>query len=81
MSPQEIQKHEANSPAALQANQQKAAQQQELQKFQQEQQLEDQKQLGKAGAEVLRQTTEHALTSEEVEGVPGSTGFGSNTQL
>ncbi len=81
MTQEEKQKHDANSPAALQANQMKAQQQMGLQKFQQEQTLEDQKQLGKAGAEVLRQTTQHALDSEEVNGQPGNTGFGSETVL
>jgi hypothetical protein len=46
-----------------------------------EMRLEDQKQLGKAGAEVIRQTTEHALQNEEVNGEPSSTGFGSDTQI
>ena len=43
--------------------------------------MEDAKQLGKAGAEVLRQTTEHALTNMEVEGEPGNTGFGDTAAL
>jgi hypothetical protein len=81
MTPEEKQKHDANSPAALQQQQLQANQQNQLQQFQQEEKLEDQKQLGKAGAEVLRQTTEHALTSEEVEGQPGNTGFGDVTGL
>ncbi len=81
MTDQEKAKHDANSPASLQANQLKAQQQMGLQKFQQEQTLEDQKQLGKAGAEVLRQATQHALDSEEVNGEPGSTGFGSEANL
>ena len=81
MTPQEKQKHDANSPAALQQGQIAGQQQLQLQKFQQEQTLEDQKQLGKAGAEVLRQSTQHALDSEEVNGVPGNTGFGSETGL
>jgi hypothetical protein len=76
MTDEEKQKHEANSPAALQQKQLQAQQQAQLAQFQQEEKLEDQKQLGKAGAEVLRQTTEHALTTPEVEGEPSSTGFG-----
>ena len=79
MSPEQKARRDANSPAALAQQQAQSAQQQQLAKFQQESQLEDQKQLGKAGAEVLRQVTEHALTSEEVEGQPGNTGFGSTT--
>lgn len=81
MTPERKAKHDANSPAALQANQIKAQQQAQLEKFQHEETLEDQKQLGKAGAEVLRQTTEHALNSEELEGQPGNTGFGSTNTL
>ena len=81
MTSDEKQKHDANSPAALQAKQIQAQQQQQLAQFQQEEKLEDQKQLGKAGAEVLRQTTEHALTTPEVEGTPTTTGFGSEVGL
>lgn len=81
MNREEKQKHDANSPAALQQKQLQAQNQMQLQKFQQDQTLEDQKQLGKAGAEVLRQTTQHALDSEEVNGEPGNTGFGSETNL
>lgn len=79
--PQERQRAQANSPAALQQQKLAAANQMQLQQFQQEERLEDQKQLGKAGAEVIRQTTEHALNSEEVNGTPGETGFGSDTQI
>jgi hypothetical protein len=81
MTPEEKQKHDANSPAALQQAQAQAGQQSQLQKFQQDKELEDQKQLGKAGAEVLRQSTQHALDSEMVNGTPGNTGFGSTTAL
>jgi hypothetical protein len=81
MTPQEKQRAQANSPAALQQQKLAAANQMQLQQFQQEERLEDQKQLGKAGAEVIRQTTEHALNSEEVNGEPGSTGFGSDNQI
>jgi hypothetical protein len=76
MTPEEIAEHKANTPAAMQQKQIAAQQQSQLQAFQQEEKMEDQKQLGKAGAEVLRQTTEHALTNSEVEGEPGNTGFG-----
>jgi hypothetical protein len=82
MTPQEKQRHDANSPAALQQNQLQAQQAQGLQKFKQDQALEDQKQLGKAGAEVLRQTTQHSLDME-MTGEPGNSpkGFGSETNL
>ena len=79
MTPQEAQRYEQNSPAALQAAQAKSAMDMQNQKFQQEQQLEDQRQLGKAGAEVLRQATEHSLAGEM--GQPTTQGFGSTTTL
>jgi hypothetical protein len=79
MTPEEKQKYDANTPSALQARQLRAQQQMQLQKFQQEQQLEDQRAMGKGANEVLRQATEKALTPEEVEGVPGNTGFGDTT--
>lgn len=81
MTPQEAQKHDANAPAAMQARQLMAQKEQAKQKFEQEQELENQKQLGKAGNEVLRQSTEHALQSEAVNGEPGNTGFGATTAL
>ncbi|HZS43451.1 MAG TPA: hypothetical protein VFA52_04670 [Candidatus Paceibacterota bacterium] len=76
MTPEQQQKYEANSPAALQVAQAQIAQQLQTQKFEQEKELEDQRQLGKAGAEVLRQATEHSLQSEiGREPPPGSYGF------
>jgi len=81
MTPDQLQRHQANSPAAMQQAKMQGAQQSQLRQFQQEMQLEDQKQLGKAGAEVVRQTTQHALNSEEVNGEPGNTGFGSDNQI
>ena len=81
MTPEEVQRHDVNSPAALQQRQLAGQQQMQLQKFQQDQQLEDQKQLGKAGAEVLRQSTQHALDME-VTGEPSTKGgFGTTTSL
>lgn len=79
--PDQLKRYQANSPAAMQQAKMQGAQQMQLKQFQQEMQLEDQKQLGKAGAEVIRQTTQHALNSEEVNGEPGSTGFGSTDQI
>jgi hypothetical protein len=80
MTDEEVQKYEANSPAALQQQQLKAQQAMQQQKFQQEQQLEDQRTLGKAGAEVLRSATEHAMQGE-VTGQPSDVGYGSTTTL
>ncbi len=81
MTPEEKQKHEANSPAALQAQQIQAQNQSQLKQFQQQETLENQKQLGKATAEVTRQAISHGLASLETEGTPGNTGFGDVTAL
>lgn len=78
--PQEKQMHDANQPSALQAKQAQAAQAQQQAQFQHEKELEDMKQLGKAGAEVLRASTEHALNSE-LTGTPSSTGFGQDQTI
>lgn len=80
MTPQQKQKHDANSPAALQAAQAQAAQKMGLQKFQQEQTLEDQKQLGKAGNDGFRAAIEKA-TDPELLGQNSTQGFGSNPTL
>jgi len=80
MTAEEKQKHDANSPAALQASQAQAAQKMGLQKFQQEQQLEDQKQLGKAGNEGFRAAIEKA-TEPALVGEPTTQGFGSQSTL
>jgi hypothetical protein len=81
MTPEEKQKHDANSPAAMQAQQLKAAQQQQKDKFEQEQTLENQKQLGKAGNEAWRASIEKS-TAPEITGGPDQTqGFGATTAL
>ena len=82
MTPDQIQKYEANSPAALQQAQAKSQQAMQQQKFQQEQVLEDQRSLGKAGAEVLRSATEHSLNMEGA-GEPSDNpqSFGAETSL
>ena len=80
MTPERQQQHQANSPAALQANQIKAQQQAQAAQFQHEEQIEDSKQLGKAAGEQLRLATEHSLSPEENnQEAPGS--FGSVTAL
>lgn len=78
----EKQKHDANSPAALQQKQAQSQQQLQTQKFQQDQVMEDQKQLGKAGGEVLRQSIQHSLDMENT-GEPGTSpqGFGTEANL
>jgi hypothetical protein len=81
MTPEEKQKHDANSPAAMQAQQLQAAQKQQQAKFEQEQTLENQKQLGKAGNEAWRASIEKS-TAPEIMGGPDQTqGFGSTTAL
>jgi hypothetical protein len=81
MTPQEKQMHDANSPSALQAKQLAAQQQAQSEKFKQDQRLEDEKQMGKAANEVMRQVMEQATTPIEVTGEPGNKGFGSTTTL
>jgi hypothetical protein len=81
MSPEEQQRHQANSPAAIQQAQAKAAQDQQAQKFQQEQVMENQRQLGKAGNEAYRKAIETATEPELVQGEAGNQGFGSNVTL
>ena len=81
MTPEEKQKHDANSPAAMQAAQAQAAEKQQTAKFQQEQTLENQKQLGKAGNEAFRSSIEKS-TNPELSGGPDQTqGFGATTAL
>jgi hypothetical protein len=81
MSQEEKQRYDANTPAALQRNQQAAQQAQQLAQFQHDERMKDAEQLGRAGAEVMRQTVEQALTPEAVEGQPGNRGFGDVTEL
>lgn len=80
MTPQEKQKHDANSPAAMQQQQLAAQQKMAQDKFQQEQTLENQKQLGKAGNEGFRAAIEKA-TDPQLQGEDTTHGFGSTTSL
>ena len=77
MTPEQTQTAKANTKAALLQMQLNAKQQSQTAQFQHEETLEDQKQLGKAGNEVLRQSIEQATTPEEVTGEPGGAAFGS----
>ena len=77
MTPEQVATAKANTKAALMQMQLNAKQQSQAAQFQHEETLEDQKQLGKAGNEVLRQAVEQATTPEEVQGEPGGTAFGS----
>jgi hypothetical protein len=82
MTPEEKQKHDANSPAAMQAQQIQAQQKAAQAKFEQEQTLENQKQLGKAGNEAFRASIEKS-TQPQLSGTgPEQTqGFGATTSL
>lgn len=82
MTPEESQRYQANSPAAMQAQQLQGQKDMQERKFQQDRILEDEKTLGKAGAEALRSATEHSL-SMEATGEPSSNpqSFGSTTTL
>ena len=82
MSPEQLEQYKENQPAVLQQRQLQAQQAMQQQKFQQDKELEDQKQLGKAGAEVLRSATEHSL-SQLATGEPSTNpqSFGSTTTL
>jgi hypothetical protein len=78
MTKAEKDKHDANSPAALQQAQAASAQKAQQAKFEQETQMENQKQLGKAGNESYRSALEHA-TQPGLEGTETQKGFGSTT--
>lgn len=81
MTPERKAQHRANSPAALQANQQKFQAQQTQAQFAHEQQIEQMKQLGKAGNEAFRQAIEKSTAPELTTGEPGNESFGSTTAL
>lgn len=82
MTPEEKQRHQANSPAAMQANQIASQEKMAQAKFEQEQKLENQKQLGKAGNEAFRAAIEHSTQSELESGQPGNKdAFGGTTAL
>lgn len=82
MTAQQLKMYQENQPAVLQQRQAQAQQAMATQKFQQEKELEDQRQLGKAGAEVLRSATEHSL-GELDSGEPSNNpqSFGAETTL
>ena len=67
MTPQQMQRRMANSPAGIAQSKNQGAQQQNVQKFQQEQQLLEQEQLGKAAGETIRLGVEHTLQQDELE--------------
>ena len=77
MTPEQMATAKANTKAALLQMQLNAKQQSQQAQFEHEETIEDQKQLGKAGNEVLRQAVEQSTTPLEVTGEPGGAGFGS----
>jgi len=76
MSPEEIQRAQANSPAALAQVKLQAAQVQQQQQFAQKQELLDQENTGRAARDVIRHAIETSASPEAIEGEPGSRGFG-----
>jgi hypothetical protein len=81
MTEDEKKKHDANSPAAMQAAQQKSALDMQAQKFGQEQTMENQKQLGKAGNEAFRASIEKSTQPAMMGGPDQTQGFGATTAL
>lgn len=81
MTPQEQQQYQMNTPAALQQQKAQQAQQMQQQLFQQKEKLQDEAQLGRAGAEVMRQAVEQSMNADAVTGQPGGEGLGSETQI
>jgi hypothetical protein len=82
MTPEESQRAQQNSPAALvQAKAQAAQQSQQAitqQKFQQQQMLLDQGNYAKSARDILRHSIETAGLTEAIQGEPGAQGFGGN---
>lgn len=77
MTPEEIQRAQQNSPAALAQIQAQNQQQQAGQQFQQKQALLDQENFARAGRDVLRHAIETSTSPEAIQGEAGGTGFGS----
>ncbi|VVB52051.1 Uncharacterised protein [uncultured archaeon] len=81
MSDEERQRHQANSPAALQQAQAASAEKAQAAKFAQEQTLENQKQLGKAGNEAVRASIEKSMSPLLSGGPEQTQGFAATTAL
>lgn len=80
MQPEEAQRAQANSPAAIAQMKLQAAQAQQASQYQAKAQLADQEGWIKAGNQVLRTTIEKSAEPYEVSGSPGNEGFGSSGQ-
>ena len=72
MTPQEQQRAQQNSPAALQAQKGQQAQQSQIAQFQQQEKLQDEQAMGRGANEAIRQMVDHALQPSE----PAGGGFG-----
>ena len=68
MTPQEQQRAQQNSPAALQAQKGQQAQQSQLAQFQQQEKLQDEQVMGRGANEAIRQMVDHALQPGEPAG-------------
>lgn len=68
MTPQEQQRAQQNSPAALQAQKGQQAQQSQLAQFQQQEKLQDEQAMGRGANEAIRQMVDHALQPGEPAG-------------
>jgi hypothetical protein len=64
-------------PGAQMAQKGAMMQQQQQQKFQHEQELLDDGNYARAGRDVLREALKRSASPEEITGMPGGTGFGS----
>ncbi len=64
MTPEERQKADAQLPSAIQAQKGQQAQQQSVQQFQQNVREEQEKELSKAGGEVMRSAIEHGMQTD-----------------
>lgn len=76
MTPQEQQRAQANSPAAIAQMKLQAAQSQQTQQFQQKQALMDQENFGRSARDVIRKAIMESGNPEAVTGEPGGPGFG-----
>lgn len=79
MTKEQMKQKLANSPAAIAQAKAQAAQAQQAAQFAHEEQMENQKQVGRAANQVLRETLEHATAAEAITGEPGGNGFGAET--
>lgn len=75
MTPQDIQKRDANSKAALMQQQMQAKQQSDQSKFAEKQQLEDQASDNRIKRDITREAAKASSLSQTVEGVPSTGGL------